>query len=358
MERVLMKGTEAIAEAAIQAGCKYFFGYPITPQNEIPEYMSKRLFEVGGVYLQAESEVAASNMIMGAGATGEPVMTSSSSPGVSLMAEAVSYMAGQEIPVVIVNVMRAGPGLGGILPSQGDYNQATAGFAHGDFKLIVLAPSTVQEAVNLMKKAFGLAQTYRNPTVMICDGVIGQIMEAVEIPDGNPENLSNPVEWAAGYKKERGHRTILRSLILDPAELERHNQKLEAKWKKIEEKETMCESYRTEDAELVISAFGTMGRVSRAVVDNLREEGFKVGLIRPVTVAPFPVKDFEKLLPTCKHVLDVEMNWGQMKIDVEKALKYRVPVSFFGHTGGLSPSVAEIEEQCRVILATMNQEVR
>lgn len=349
-----MKGTEAIAEAAIQAGCKYFYGYPITPQNEIPEYMSKRLFEVGGVYLQAESEVAASNMILGGGTTGEPVMTSSSSPGVSLMAEAVSYMAGQEIPVVIVNVMRAGPGLGGILPSQADYNQAKNGMAHGDFKLIVLAPNSVQEAVDLMKKAFDLAQTYRNPTIMICDGVIGQIMEAVEIPEGNAENLSKPVEWAAGYMKERGgKRTILRSLILDPAELERHNQKLEAKWKVLQEKETLCENYKTEDAELVISAFGTMGRVARSVVDKLRGEGVKIGLIRPIILSPFPVNDFEKLQPTCKHILDVEMNWGQMKEDVEKAVKYKIPVSFFGHTGGLCPSVLEIEEQCRKILATL-----
>ncbi|NLV82737.1 MAG: 3-methyl-2-oxobutanoate dehydrogenase subunit VorB [Synergistaceae bacterium] len=355
MERALMKGTEAIAEAAIQAGCKYFFGYPITPQNEIPEYMSKRLFEVGGVYLQAESEVAAANMILGAGATGEPVMTSSSSPGVSLMAEAISYMAGQETPVVIVNVMRAGPGLGGILPSQSDYEQATGGMAHGDFKLIVLAPSTVQESVDLMQKAFDLAQTYRNPVVMICDGVIGQIMEAVEIPDGkpHPKNLSNPVEWACGYKKERGKRNIIRSLILDPEELQRHNQHLEAKWNIIKEKETACETYKTEDAEVVISAFGTVGRIARSVVDKLRDEGIKIGLIRPIIVSPFPLKEFEALVPTCKHILDVEMNWGQMKRDVEAAVKFRIPVSFFGRTGGLCPTVIEIEQECRKIFAEL-----
>ena len=355
MSRVLMKGTEAIAEAAIQAGCKYFFGYPITPQNEIPEYMSKRLFEVGGVYLQAESEVAASNMILGAGATGEAVMTSSSSPGVSLMAEALSYMAGQEIPVVIVNVMRAGPGLGGILPAQGDYNQATGGMAHGDFKLIVLAPSTVQESVDMMKNAFELAQKYRNPVLMICDGVIGQIMEAVEIPEGKSENLSNPVDWACGYMKERGKRTVLHSLRLDPEELERHNKHLEAKWKIIEEKETACETYKTEDADVVISAFGTVGRIARSVVDKLRTEGLKVGLIRPLVVSPFPKAEFEKLIPTCKEILDVEMNWGQMKRDVESAVKFQLPVSFFGHTGGICPTVDEIEHEVRKIFEKLRQ---
>lgn len=348
-----MKGTEAIAEAAIQAGCKYFYGYPITPQSEIPEYMSKRLFEVGGVYLQAESEVAASNMILGGGATGERIMTSSSSPGVSLMAEATSYMAGQETPVVIVNVMRAGPGLGGILPSQGDYNQAAHGMAHGDFKVIVFAPGSVQEAVDMVQSAFDLAQIYRNPVMVICDGVIGQIMEAVEIPAGHGKNLSNPVEWACGYKKERGKRVILRSLILDPEALERHNRKLEAKWKTICEKETRCEKYMTDDAELVISAFGTVGRIARSVVQNLRSEGFKVGLIRPLLVSPFPEKDFESLIPTCRHILDTEMNWGQMLTDVKNAVQHKIPVSFYGRTGGICPSVSEIENECRKILAEL-----
>ena len=351
MAKVLMKGTEAIAEAAIQAGCKYFYGYPITPQSEIPEYMSKRLFEVGGVYLQAESEVAASNMILGAGATGERVMTSSSSPGVSLMAEAVSYMAGQETPVVIVNVMRAGPGLGGILPSQGDYNQAAHGMAHGDFKVIVFAPGSLQEAVDMVQKAFDLAQIYRNPVLVICDGVIGQIMEAVEIPEGHGKNLSNPVEWACGYKKERGRRNIIRSLILDPEALERHNKKLEAKWKTICEKETACEKYLTDDAEVVISAFGTVGRIARSVVQNLRAEGYKIGLIRPLLISPFPNSDFESLIPTCKHILDTEMNWGQMEHDVRNAVKYQIPVSFYGRSGGMCPSVSEIEDECRKIFA-------
>lgn len=353
MEKTLMKGTEAIAEAAIQAGCKYFFGYPITPQNEIPEYMSKRLPEIGGVYLQAESEVAASNMILGAAAVGERVMTSSSSPGISLMSEAVSYIAGQELPVVIVNVMRAGPGLGGILPSQADYNQATGGIGHGDFGVIVLAPGSLQETVDLMQKAFDLAEKYRNPVFVICDGVIGQIMEAVEIPAGSGKRYTNPVEWAAGYMDKRGSSVIVRSLFLDAESLEKHNRNLEAKWRRICENETMCENYQTEDAELVISAFGTVARIARSVVNTLRGEGMKVGLIRPIVVSPFPLADFEALIPTCKHILDTEMNWGQMLRDVKAGVQYRIPVSFYGRSGGACPSEQEIENECRKLYAAL-----
>lgn len=355
MAKTLMKGTEAIAEAAVQAGCKYFYGYPITPQNEIPEYMSKRLFEVGGVYLQAESEVAASNMILGGGATGERVMTSSSSPGISLMSETLSYIAGQEVPVVVVNVVRAGPGLGGILPSQSDYNQATCGIGHGDFNLIVLAPGSLQETVNMVQKAFDLAQIYRTPVMVLCDGVIGQIMEAVEIPEGHGKNLSHPEKWACGYMSERGgNRNIIRSLFLDPDELEEHNRKLEAKWHEIEKNETACEKYLTDDADVVISAFGTVGRIARSAVDSLRAEGYKVGLIRPLLVSPFPYKDFETLIPTCKHILDVEMNWGQMIKDVNRGVKYNIPVSFYGRSGGMCPGVEEIEEECRKIFAELS----
>ena len=352
MTKVLMKGTEAIAEAAIQAGCKYFYGYPITPQNEIPEYMSKRLFEVGGVYLQAESEVAAANMVLGGAATGERVMTSSSSPGVSLMSEAMSYIAGQELPAVVVNVMRGGPGLGGILPSQGDYNQATCGMGHGDFNIIVYAPSSLQEAVDMVQKAFDTAQRYRNPVVILCDGIIGQIMEAVEIPVQEPRNLSKPEDWAAGYMRERGRRNILQSLFLTPDVLERHNQKLEAKWRVIEQNETACEKYLTDDADVVIAAFGTVGRIARSVVNTMRTEGFRVGLIRPLVVSPFPYKDFAGLT-ACRHILDVEMNWGQMLKDVKLAAGSRVPVSFYGRSGGMCPGVAEIEDECRKIFAAL-----
>lgn len=351
MKKTLMKGTEVIAESAIQAGCKYFFGYPITPQNEIPEYMSKRLPEVGGVYLQAESEVAASNMIMGAAAAGVRVMTTSSSPGISLMSEAVSYMVGQEIPTVIVNVMRAGPGLGGILPAQSDYNQAVCGIGHGDMNLIVLAPGSLQEVVEIMSEAFDLAEKYRNPVIVICDGVIGQIMEAVEIPEGNGKQTGDPAEWAAGYMDKRGRSTIIRSLFLNPDELEEHNKKLGAKWQKITKNEKKCEKYMTDDAKLVISAFGTAARISRSVVNTLRAEGMKVGLIRPIMVNPFPYDEFESLLPTCRHILDTEMNMGQMIRDVKAGVKYQIPVSFYGRSGGFCPGEQDIENECRKIYA-------
>lgn len=356
MERKLMKGTEAIAEAAVQAGCRYFFGYPITPQNEIPEYMSNRLFEVGGVFLQAESEICASNMILGAAAAGERVMTSSSSPGISLMSEAMSYMAGQELPVVLVNVMRAGPGLGGILPSQGDYNQAVCGMGHGDFHIIVFAPCSVQEAVYMVQRAFDLAQIYRNPVMIICDGVIGQIMEAVEIPEGHGRNLSDPVSWACGYIKERGgRRAVIKSLYLDPEELELHNKKLEAKWHCIEDNETSCERYMTDDADIVISAFGTAARIARSAVENLRSDGIMAGLIRPLVVSPFPYKDFASLVPTCRCILDVEMNSGQMLRDVNTGIKFQIPVRFYGRMGGICPSVSEIEHECRDIAESLKE---
>lgn len=353
MKKTLMKGTEVIAESAIQAGCKYFFGYPITPQNEIPEYMSKRLPEVGGVYLQAESEVAASNMIMGAAATGVRVMTTSSSPGISLMSEAISYMVGQEIPTVVVNVMRAGPGLGGILPSQSDYNQATGGIGHGDMNLIVLAPGSLQEVVEMMGEAFDLAEKYRHPVVVICDGVIGQIMEAVEIPERNVRSAYDPTEWAVGHMDKRGRSVFIRSLFLNPDELEVHNKKLRAKWLKIVENEKRCEKYMTDDAKLVISAFGTTARISRSVVNTLRAEGMKIGLIRPILVSPFPYEAFESLLPTCRHILDTEMNMGQMIRDVKAGVKYQIPVSFYGRSGGFCPGEQEIEDECRKIYAEL-----
>lgn len=351
MGKKLMKGTEVIAESAIQAGCKYFFGYPITPQNEIPEYMSKRLPEVGGVYLQAESEVAASNMIMGAAAAGVRVMTTSSSPGISLMSEAVSYMVGQEVPAVIVNVMRAGPGLGGILPGQSDYNQAVGGIGHGDINLIVLAPGSLQEVVDIMGEAFDLAEKYRHPVIVICDGVIGQIMEAVDIPERNGKSPYDPTDWAMGYMDKRGKSVIIRSLFLNPDELEIHNEKLSAKWQRIVANEKKCEKYMTDDAKLVISAFGTAARISRSVVNTLRSEGMKVGLIRPVLVHPFPYDEFKSLLPVCQHILDTEMNMGQMIRDVKAGVQYRIPVSFYGRSGGFCPAEQDIENECRKIYA-------
>lgn len=352
LEKVLMKGTEAIAEASIQAGCHYFFGYPITPQNEIPEYMSRRLPEIpGGMYIQAESEVAAVNMLLGAGATGKRVMTSSSSPGISLMSEGISYMVGQETPVVIVNVMRAGPGLGGILPGQGDYNQATGGIGHGDCNLLTFAPSSLQETVDLVQRAFDLSQRYRTPVLLIVDGVIGQIMEAVSIePVGNPVT-SNPEAWAAGYRKERGgKRVVVQSLYLDPDMLEKHNQALEAKWRRIEAEEVRCECYRTDDADFIVTAFGTVARIAKSVIDDLRGEGYKVGIVRPITVHPFPYEAYRLVCERAKGVLCVEMNWGQMLKDVRLAVEGKVPVEFYGRSGGMCPGTEEIDSACRAML--------
>ena len=357
MKRLLMKGTEAIAEAAIQAGCRYFFGYPITPQNEIPEYMSRRLPEVGGVYLQAESEVAAINMVLGGVVAGGIVMTSSSSPGISLMAEGISFMVGQEIPAVLVNVMRAGPGLGGILPSQSDYNQAVFGVGHGDCNLLVLAPSNLQEAIHLVQESFSLAQKYRTPVFIIIDGVIGQIMEAVEIAPKNTLIPSNHQDWTVGYKKERGgHKVVSKSLLLDPHMLEKHNEHLERKWRQIEGAEKRVQCVQTNDAEVILTAFGTVARIAESVVEDLREEGLKIGLVRPISVHPFPYETYEKLIPHTKQALCVEMNWGQMLTDVRRGFQYRVPVTFYGRSGGLCPGVAEIKQECYKIFETLKGE--
>ena len=352
MGRVLMKGTEAIAEAAIQAGCKYFFGYPITPQNEIPEYMSAHLPEVGGVYVQAESEVASINMVLGGGATGYRVMTSSSSPGISLMSEGISYIAGCEIPAVIVNVMRAGPGLGGILPGQADYLQATKGGGNGDYNLIVLAPSTLQECVDLTQLAFDLAQKYRNPVMVAADGFMGQMMEAVEIkPSPTKDQPADPT-WALGFMEERGgKRSHLHSLFLAPEPLEEHNRKLQKKYGAMKAAEQRCECYHMEDAELLIAAYGTTARISRSAVNNLRAEGLKVGMIRPITLWPYPYDAFRTVPSTVKNILVAEMNAGQMVDDVKVATGCRYPVSFYGRMGGFAPSVREIEDECRRILA-------
>ncbi len=344
-----MKGTEAIAEAAIQAGCKYFFGYPITPQNEIPEYMSAKLPSIGGAYVQAESEVAAINMVMGGGGTGTKVMTTSSSPGISLMSEGISYIAGCEIPAVIVNVMRAGPGLGGILPAQGDYFQATKGGGNGDYRLLVLAPSTLQEAVDLTQLAFDLAFTYRNPVMIVADGFMGQMMEAVEITEHKGEGLPDVTPWALGNMDKRGERSILKSLYLDPEKLERHNLKLKGKYDAMQ-KEIRYEEYYTDDAEYLLAAFGTTARIARSAIANLREEGVKVGMIRPITLYPFPAEQIRRLAEKMKHVLVVEMNTGQMLEDVQAAVCDRAPVSFFGRCGGIAPSVKEIEDKFRELL--------
>lgn len=350
MSRVLMKGTEAIAEAAIQAGCKYFFGYPITPQNEIPEYMSAKLPKIGGAYVQAESEVSAINMVMGGGSTGTRIMTTSSSPGISLMSEGISYIAGCEIPAVIVNVMRGGPGLGGILPSQADYFQSTKGGGNGDYRLLVLAPSTLQEAVEITQEAFDLAIKYRNPVMILADGFMGQMMEAVEIREHISKDLPGKESWALGCMAERGNkRSILKSLYLNPENLEAHNIHLQEKYKEMEI-EVRYEAYKCQDAEILLSAFGTTARIARSAINNLRNEGVKVGMLRPITLFPFPKDILKDLASSARHVLVVEMNMGQMVEDVQAAVCGKAPVSFFGHAGGIAPSVKEIEEQIRAIL--------
>ncbi|MFN4200811.1 MAG: 3-methyl-2-oxobutanoate dehydrogenase subunit VorB [Fervidobacterium gondwanense] len=342
MERVLVKGTEAIGEAAIRAGCRLFFGYPITPQNELPEYMSKRMPEVDGTFLQTESEVATINMVYGAACTGTRVMTSTSSPGYSLMQEGVSYMACAELPAVLVNVVRGGPGLGDIQPSQGDYWQATKGGGHGDYKLIVLAPSTVQEAVDLTYLAFDLADEYKNPVLIIADGVIGQMMEPVTFPEFRDLNtLPKHEDWAltgaAGREKH-----IVVSFDIDPYVLEKMNLKLIEKFKTIEAKEKRWEEYKLEDAEIVITAFGTVGRIAKSVVEQARREGIKAGLLRPITLWPFPYERLEEIAKGKKLIFDVEMNMGQMLEDVRLAVKDHAPIEYYGRLGGVVPTPDEI----------------
>ncbi|ABR29981.1 2-ketoisovalerate ferredoxin oxidoreductase [Thermosipho melanesiensis] len=342
MEKVMVKGTEAIGEAAIRAGCRHFFGYPITPQSELPEYMAKRLPEVGGVFLQTESEVATVNMLYGAACTGKRVMTSTSSPGFSLMMEGVSYMACAKLPAVFVNVVRGGPGLGDIQPAQGDYWQATKGGGHGDYRLIVLAPSTVQEAVDLTVLAFDLSDKYRTPALILADGLLGQMMEPVVFPEFRDlSTLPDHSDWAlTGAKGREPH--IVTSFDIDPYNLEKMNLELVEIYRKIEENEVRWEEYRTDDAEIVITAFGTIGRIAKSVVDIAREEGLKVGLFRPITVWPFPYEQLEKLVDRVDMFFDVEMNMGQMLEDVKLAVKGKKPVKFYSRMGGVVPTPTEI----------------
>lgn len=340
MSKVLMKGNEAIGEAAIQAGCKYFFGYPITPQNELPQYFSRRMPEVGGVYLQAESEIAAINMVYGAAGSGARVMTSSSSPGISLKTEGISYIAGAELPAVIVNMMRGGPGLGSIQPAQGDYFQATKGGGHGDYRMLVLAPASVQEAVNLTMEAFDLADKYRNPVVVLGDGVLGQMMEPVEFTGINKKELPKK-EWAATGKKNR-KKNIINSLYLQPEKLEQHVTHLAEKFGEMEAKEQRWETYLAEDAEILLAAYGTTARICKAAVDMARGEGIKAGLFRPISLWPYPTVALQDTLPGVKGILTVEMSLGQMVEDVRLAVQGKVPVEFYGRTGGMIPLARDV----------------
>ncbi len=347
MGKVLMKGNEAIGEAAIRAGCLNYFAYPITPQSEVAEYLAKRMPEVGGVFLQGESEVAVGYMIFGASGAGERIFTTSSSPGISLMSEAISYIAAAQCPAVFVNIMRGGPGLGGILPSQGDYFQATKGMGHGDFKLLVLAPASVQEAVEMVMKAFPLAEKYRNPVMILGDGLIGQMMEPVEFPDNLKTEPSDKREWASSGMDFRNSkkRNLVKSLFLDPAELNNNNLVLKAKYDQMRKEEVLYEAYKTEAGyETLIVSYGTMSRVCKTAIDMLEEEGIKVGMIRPQTLFPFPEEAVFNAASekSCKMVLSIEMSMGQMVEDVERSIKGRCPVQWYGKCGGEIPTPEEI----------------
>ena len=341
-DKILMKGNEAIAEAAIKAGCMHYFGYPITPQTEVAAYMAKRMPKIGGCFLQAESEVAAINMVYGVASTGKRVMTSSSSPGISLKSEGLSYLAGSDLPAVVVNVQRGGPGLGGIQPSQSDYFQATKAGGHGDFKMIVLAPASVQEMADLTVKGFDLADKYRMTAMVLADGTMGQMMEPVNLD----YEISKPIDkpWATtGTKLEREH-NIVNSLFLVPEELEKSNFERFERYKYIEENEAMWEEYMMEDAEICIAAFGIAARVSKNAINEARKQGIKVGLIRPITLWPFPVAPFKKASKQVKQIISVELSMGQMIEDVRLASECKVPVTLCNRAGGMIPSPEQVLE--------------
>ena len=334
-----MKGNEAIAEAAIRAGCRHYFGYPITPQTEIAAYMAKKMPKIGGVFLQAESEVASINMVYGAAAAGMRVMTSSSSPGISLKAEGLSYIAGSDVPALVVNVQRGGPGLGGIQPSQSDYFQATKGGGHGDYRMIVLAPASVQEMASLTIKGFELADKYLMTSMILADGTIGQMMEPITFEDTEIKTFEKP--WAlTGTEKKRAH-NVVNSLYLKPDELEKKNFERFEKYKEIEKNEAMWEEYMMEDAEVCVVAFGIAARVAKNAVAAARSEGIKVGLIRPITLWPFPNEAFAKA-DKVKAYVSVELSMGQMIEDVRLATKCEKPVSLCNRCGGMIPSPDEV----------------
>ena len=348
MAKILMKGNEAIAEAAIRAGAKGYFCYPITPQSEVAEYMAKRMPEAGGVFLQGESEVAVGNMIFGAASSGIRVFTTSSSPGISLMQEAISYMAGAHLPAVLVNIMRGGPGLGGILPAQSDYFQSVKGGGHGDYRLLILAPSSIQEAVDLMMLAFHLADQYRCPVMLIGDGMIGQMMEPVEFPDKYEEDPLPPSsDWATTGAAGRKPR-IIKSLFLDPALLEKNSWDLEKKYETWKKEEVRYELYKVNPKnKILIVSYGTMARICQTVIDELEADGISVGLLRPITLFPFPTEQIRKEAgrANIKALLTVEMSTAQMMEDVQLAVLGKKPVEFYGRTGGIVPTPEEVREK-------------
>lgn len=351
MKREIWKGSEAIAEAAIRAGCRGFFGYPITPQNEIPEYMSLRMPQVGGVFVQAESEVAAINMVYGAAGSGVRAMTSSSSPGVSLKQEGISYAAGAQLPAVIVNVMRGGPGLGSIQPSQADYFQATRGGGNGDYRTPVLAPANLQEAVDLVQEAFDIADQYRTPVVVLADGLIGQMMEPIVWKEHEQRPLP-PKDWASSGRGDRDHNNFINSLLIDAPSCEKHNEELLKIYAEIEKNEVRWEEIMLEDAELVFTAYGTPARIAITVAENLRKKGIKAGVFRPITLWPFPYARLREIAEqaSVKVFLDVEMSAGQMVEDVKLAVGDRKPIDFYGRLGGMIPTVSEIEAKAEAVM--------
>ena len=339
-EKVLMKGNEAIAEAAICAGCRHYFGYPITPQTEIAAYMAKKMPKIGGCFLQAESEVAAINMVYGVAATGKRVMTSSSSPGISLKAEGLSYMAGADLPALVVNVQCGGPGLGGIQPSQSDYFQATRGGGHGDYRMIVLAPASVQEMASLTVKGFDLADKYRMTAMILADGTMGQMMEPVSLDFPEPTVIEKP--WATNGTDMKREHNVVNSLFLQPDALEKTNFERYERYAYIEQNEAMYEEYLMEDAEICVTAFGIASRVAKNAINEARKMGIKVGMIRPITLWPFPVVPFKAAADKVKSFISVELSMGQMIEDIKLATQCKKPVALCNRAGGIIPSPEEV----------------
>ena len=351
-DKVLMKGTEAIGEAAVKAGCKCFFGYPITPQTEVAAYLSKRMPKINRVFLQAESEIAAVNMVYGAAGTGVRCMTSSSSPGISLKAEGISYIAGAELPCVIINIVRGGPGLGGIQPAQSDYFQATKGGAHGDFNMPVYAPASIQEMADIIQEAFDVADIYRTPVMVMGDGMLGQMMEPVEFRDVQARELPEKASWAANGLHGRKQHNVINSLFLKPEELELHNEKLQAKYADIKKNEVKYEVFNCEEeCDLIMVAYGTTSRICKNVIKLAAKEGIKLGLVRPITLWPFPQEAFDQTIDKTKHgYLSVEMSCGQMVEDVRLSVNGKKPVGFYGRSGGMVPTPAEILDKVKEIV--------
>ncbi|MBD3225789.1 MAG: 3-methyl-2-oxobutanoate dehydrogenase subunit VorB [Caldithrix sp.] len=351
MSKLLMKGNDAIVRGAILAGCRIYFGYPITPASEIAESAARYMPRVGGTFLQAESEIASINMVYGAAGGGVRVMTASSGPGISLKQEGISYAAGSELPCVIVDIMRGGPGLGNIAPEQSDYNQVVKGGGHGNFKCPVLAPNSVQEMSDLTQLAFEIAEKYRTPVYVLADGYTGQMMEAVEF--GEPFTNVPKQDWAVYGDAESKH-NLISSIYLDPEELEEHNRKLQQKYENIKQNEVRVEEFMLDDAEYVVVGYGIVSRVLKTTVERLRSQGLKFGLLRPITLFPFPEKRIIELAKMAKKFLAVEMSNGQMVEDIRLAVNGSRPVEFYGRMGGVVPTAAELVERCQNLVKKEN----